>query len=96
VVGIPLVVIEDAKHAAHLLGVGDGCVVLHDDRLERIAQIGSWITFASARGNAIPEHLAAGMAHAVCRFDGPARFDLAQGLQQLGCGDLGNGRGADP
>jgi hypothetical protein len=84
-----------AQQGAGLLGVNDGMVpALHG--LQRVAQIGRRVTLACTDGDAVPEHLPAGVFDAVRGFDGSTGFHTAQAGQQLGRLNLGKRKPAQP
>lgn len=54
--------------------------MLADDGLERVPKVRRWIAIAALCSDAVPEHLARGLAQGVCRFDCAALLDASQGL----------------
>jgi hypothetical protein len=72
-----------AQQLAGSLGLYDRRQVLGLDRRQRVAEIRRRVALAVARGDPVPEDLAAGVLRAVGCLDGTAGDDLAQRGEQF-------------
>ena len=92
----PGVIVNGAQQGGDFSGFGNRGQMGFLRRRQCALQVARGVAFGPASGHGIAEHLPGVLHGTMRRFQGAARFDLAQGFQQFGRLDVGNGLGAQP
>ena len=89
------VAVDAAEQGADLLWLSDGGAILDYHRRQGASQVGGDVAGGPARRDGVPEDLAAALQGSVRGLVHPSGFDRPQHGQELRCGDLGDGSGAE-